>query len=101
MAPHSFQKEDWVMYRGKGPYQIVQLKPYNNAILKFKSSKLCVNIEDLIAYSDFQPPSIPFQKQGGDQEVLPPKIEKEGKKENKAINRRLKKQIKKQSRLEK
>ena len=85
MAPHSFQKEDWVMYQGKGPYQIVQLKPHNNAILQFKSSKLCVNIEDLIAFSDFQPPNIPFSKQGGDQEVLPPKIEKERKKKTKQL----------------
>lgn len=71
MAPHSFQKDNWVMFKGKGPYQIVQLKSHNNAILKIKNSKLCVNIEHLSF--PINSPNISFQKQGGDAEVFPPK----------------------------
>ena len=79
-ASHTFQKCDWVYFKGKGPYQIVQLKPHNNVILQIKNSKVCVNIEHL-NYDNVISPNISFQKQEGGESVFPPKRESEGEKE--------------------
>jgi hypothetical protein len=89
MAPHSFQKNDWVNFKGKGPYKIVQFKSHNNAILQSKNLKICVNIEHLThsSESSFLPEAFTFQKEGGDQDFEEKKnkiqqTEKEERKEN-------------------